>query len=103
MVRKATLSTAGAYVEARQEFDANGTLRGVVTSWPSSGRLNETERARLDSDAATARELGAPFYVVYSYATPIAWGIGHSDLYKVTQRFSVTTSKHWGRFGVVAK
>lgn len=102
-VKRVTLRGVGDAVAAREEFDCNGTLGGVLTSWPHSGRLNEAERARLDEAAKLARELGGSLYVVYSYATPIAWGIGNADLYKVNQRFSVTTSRHWGTFGVAAK
>lgn len=93
-------SVQGAW-KAREEFDANGTLTSVYTLWPQSGRLNESERGRLDSDALNARESGASLYVVYSYATPIAWVIRFTDgtesVYHVAQKFSVTTSKHSGR------
>lgn len=105
MARKVTLmgygpnSVQGAW-KAREEFDANGTLTSVYTLWPQSGRLNESERAQLNKDSAWAREHGAALYVVYSYATPIAWVTIHGNaesVYRVSQKFSVTTSKHQGR------
>jgi hypothetical protein len=47
---------------------------------------------RLDKNQMT--------YVVYSYATPIAWvtrsADGSAHVHRVEQRFSRTTSKHQG-------
>lgn len=43
------------------------------------------------------RDNGSITYVVWSYATPIAWVTDDSRVHKVAQRFSVTTSKHQGK------
>lgn len=105
-VRKVTLRGVSDAWKACEEFDANGTLRGEYTNWPSSGRLNDYERSRLEEWATMARQNPSArgFFVVYSYATPIAWAIvyndGTTERYKVSQRFSVTTSKHWGKLGL---
>ena len=98
-VRKVSLrgygsnSVQGAYRD-RVEFDANGTLRSHV--YPKgrqcshlTGRLNEDERRQFLSDC----HYGIA-YLVVSYGTPIAWVDFEGDVYKVKQRFSVTTSKH---------
>ena len=45
-----------------------------------------------DFIAAKGREM----YVVYSYDTPIAWGLVDGPAYCTPQRFSVTTSKGQG-------
>jgi hypothetical protein len=102
--RKVTLRTVTAAWQAREEFDCNGTLTATYTNWPQSGRLNEAERARLDEFAKHARDIMGTLYVVWSYATPIAWVVldangKETSLYRVAQRFSVTTSKHQGRIG----
>lgn len=85
----------------RAAFDCNGTLTATFEHWPSSGRLNATERKALDYAASRARIAGTPLYVIWSYATPIAWvwtskrGVEH--VYRVSQKFSVTTTRHQGR------
>ena len=99
---RATLRTATDYWRACEPFDANGTLRGEFNEWPSNGRLNEDETTQLRQWADMARIApGARFFVVFSYATPIAWAIvyrnGDIERYRVSQKFSVTTSKHQGR------
>jgi hypothetical protein len=94
--RKVTLQGVNRAWRERVPFDANGTLTADFNMWPSSGRLNPTERAQLDHDATVARALGVPFYVVWSYATPIAWSFPGYE-YRVSQKFSVTTSKHQGK------
>jgi hypothetical protein len=104
-VRKVTLRTVGDAWKACVPFDANGTLTGRYTEWPESGRLNEDETSELRrwADSASLNP-AARLFVVYSYATPIAWAIvyndGRTERYKVAQRFSVTTSKHSGRLGI---
>lgn len=56
---------------------------------PGLGMLNNPE------DVQRYRE-DAPQYVVKSYNTPIAWYSDTRGWYKVKQKFSVTTSCHWG-------
>lgn len=70
--------------------------------WPGRGHLNAVEAQRLEFDYQTANDMGTGMYVVYSYATPIAWAIQNTrsfsplPAYCVEQRFSVTTSKGQG-------
>lgn len=54
-----------------------------------SGRLRGKDEDAFRADMANID------YVVYSYATPIAWHTP-KGWYKVEQKFSVTTSKHQG-------
>lgn len=88
---------------ACEPFNANDTLTGDWHKYaPHNGRLDNDETTMLRQWADMARIApGARFFVVKSYATPIAWAIvynnGEVERYKVQQRFSVTTSKHWGQ------
>jgi hypothetical protein len=82
-------------LSTRQEFKTSGALRGEryddhkVSPW-DSGRLagDDHEAFRADMQHMT--------YVVYSYATPIAWVTDDGRVHYVAQKFSVTTSKHQG-------
>ena len=78
---------AGDYIAGRVAFTGNN-LYGVVTPYDGyiqSGQLPQEFRDQL--------KLDRPDFIVYSYATPIAW---HSDKgwYIPEVKYSVTTSKH---------
>lgn len=78
------------YIATGQEFKASA-LSGVNASVSglngAFGRLNAEEFARFKQDEIRVD------YVVYSYGTPIAWRTSEA-WYVVSQKFSVTTSKH---------
>ena len=74
------------YIATRQEFTASA-LEGRVYN-VGSGRLDAKETARYNQDQAST------IYWVYSYNTPIAWYSYATGWYVVSQKFSVTTSKH---------
>ena len=81
-----------------QEFNSDrDNLRGRKEMFPTSGRLTGMEKEELEN----YRKAGMIDYVVYSYATPIAYRIRENDnrfqWVVIGQRFSVTTSKHQGR------
>lgn len=59
----------------------------------SLGRLPDSERV-IFSDYV--KRYGRRLFVVYSYATPIAWRC-EDDVYLSPARYSVTTSKHQGK------
>jgi hypothetical protein len=69
----------------RQPFEASSLSGKYMNYTPSAGRLGD-EYNRLIADFKT----GA--YVIFSYATPIAW-FGANGWYVVEQKFSSTTSK----------
>jgi hypothetical protein len=69
----------------RERFEASSLSGKFMNYTPSAGRLGD-EYNRLIADFKT----GA--YVVFSYATPIAW-FGAQGWYVVEQKFSPTTSK----------
>lgn len=78
------------YIATGQEFKASALSGSSVKEYtPDGGRLNPEEYAKLKE--ATARPEWV--YVVYSYGTPIAWRTNEA-WYVVSQKFSVTTSKH---------
>jgi len=77
----------------RQDVRTSGAMRAQSNRpgcIPNTGRLSDAEVIALrdDSDAHGIT------YVVYSYATPIAWVRGDGEVHLVAQRFSPTTSKH---------
>lgn len=72
-----------------EAFQTGGSFRAEETSCAYTyGELNQTECAKLKADNGNLR------YVVYSYATPIAWVTKDNRVYRVAQKFSVTTSRH---------
>ena len=78
----------------RLQFHGNSMWAERCTTIPTRGELNADEYYRLTSDFLAAN--GRDMYVVYSYITPIAWGLVGEPAYCVAQRFSVTSSKHQG-------
>ena len=87
----------GEALEERQEFTGN-TMDGryvVELDRSDLGQLPSLYQDMMYRDAVAAHEAGLPFYVVYSYWTPIAWAYG--DTVRVPEaRYSVTTSRHQG-------
>lgn len=78
-------------VSNREAFDTYGALSGEPTDgrWCSRGRLPREYR---ESDSLKRAD-----YVIYSYATPIAWHVPGDDggtWVQPHERYSVTTSKH---------
>lgn len=86
-------------LENKSDFKTSGALSGKWTSDASSGKLNHVERERLTED----RDKHGELFIVYSYETPIAWATRKGEVYRVSQRFSVTTSKHMGFTGYLAR
>lgn len=72
-------------LQARDEFTTSGALRGARSYGHASiGRLPADYRQSID---------GAT-YVIYSYATPIAW-LDANGVWQVPDvKYSVTTSRH---------
>jgi hypothetical protein len=79
------------YITNRKQFTASALRGSSCKGWvPEAGRLNAEEYAKLDQ---TVRYGSEWVYVVWSYDTPIAW-FDEEGWYVVSQKFSVTTSKH---------
>ena len=77
------------YIATRQEFTASALSGGYRLYTIDTGRLNDEEIALLKE---VTKAEGA-IYLVYSYGTPIAYHTARG-WYVVSQKFSVTTSKH---------
>lgn len=78
----------------REAFQTYGALRAEVVNGLSvwdSGQLSGPDNDRFRDDP-----LGIE-YVVYSYATPIAWWHRAYGWHIVSQKFSRTTSVHQGK------
>lgn len=85
------ISRALAY---REPFQGNSMWAEYVPvgKRPWVGQLPNYDRDYLMADLHTAETQGLPFYVVYSYETPIAWAYGCTV--RVPEvKYSVTTSK----------
>ena len=86
---RVTNRQARAFIERRVEFrNSTGSLRGVTRPHSHPG-------SRLPSEYADGLS-GSP-YVVYSYATPIAWVHAETGAWvRPAVKYSPTTSCHQG-------
>ena len=87
---RAALNSA---LTAHKPFSTSGALKATevngATRW-DSGRLYGVDLDKFGED------LTQIVYIVWSYATPIAWVTRDGEVYRVKGRFSPTTSKHQG-------
>ena len=86
-------------LEDAEEFNSDrDSFRGRKNSSPDFGRMKNPENKRQLEQFIRD---GKVDYVIFSYATPIAYRIRENDnrvrWVVIDQRFSVTTSKHQGR------
>lgn len=91
-VYKTTAHRAHVLISARQDFKTGGAIRGANTSIPDlpyGHQLPEEWREPYLTSGAT--------YVVWSYATPIAWWSEESGWTRPEVRYSPTTSHHQGQ------
>jgi hypothetical protein len=89
------LRTVRNAVQRRVDFDCNGTLAGESMSYmPHEGRLPARFGPALGS-ASSAPD----FYVVFSYATPIAW-FANGEWSVPAVKYSSTTSRHLSSLGL---
>ena len=79
------------YIATEGQFKASALSGSSFKKYTvDAGRLNAEEYAKLN-EATHGEEW---VYVVFSYGTPIAWRIDGGEWYVVSQKFTVTTSKH---------
>lgn len=90
-------ATAPGLIHDRKDWKATNMSGENVKpgTHKSAGLLNGPDR---DKFFATTYMID---YIVYSFATPIAWHYTDGTWYKVSQRWGVTTSKHQGRLYLV--
>lgn len=80
----------------RLPFTTSGSLTGSTRDARRHVPCGFGERGYLsgaDLDAFN-RDIDRIAYIVRSYDTPIAWVLDDGTVYRVSQRFSVTTSRH---------
>ncbi len=89
-------------IRDREDFRTSGSLYGESCSLGSfdRGRLSGADLEQFYTDCGNIR------YVVMSYATPIAWWVPETETskarwHKVSQKFSVTTTKHQGNLYLI--
>ena len=98
MTNRATLKNVSQFIAARQDFDCNGTLTGKGGSgYITAARLPDEFSGEL-AEATKAED----FYVVKSYATPIAWFANGAWTFPDT-KYSPTTSRHQSKVRVALR
>jgi hypothetical protein len=94
MTKRLNRRQVSAAVAKREAFsNSTGSLRGLTgdrLGQHMTGQLNAKERQQFLTDAHYGID-----YLVVSYETPIAW-VSQGGVYKVSQKFSRTTSCHMG-------
>lgn len=78
---------------AGDEFTNNG---GSFTGAPVGPSVRPLT-GRMSTDEAAQFRADRPTYVIWSYATPIAWRRADGTWHASDARYSVTTSHHQGR------
>lgn len=80
-------------ISEREIFTGNSmTAEYVQNEYASLGRLPTHDASVLRADIQRAKDNADSVYVIYSYATPIAWAYGNTV--RVPEvKYSVTTSK----------
>jgi len=87
-------------IRDRVDFITSGALSANAPSsplgpWARTGDLWGRDLDQFKADVPLID------YVVYSYATPIAWHLSTGEWYRVCQSFSITTSKHQGNLYLI--
>lgn len=79
-------------------FTTSGSLTGSTrdTQRHTSCGFGESGYLRGDDLDAFNRDRDEIAYVVRSYFTPIAWVLADGTVYRVSQKFSRTTTRHQG-------
>lgn len=81
-----------AVAACRAFSNTTGSMRGITGTpvLPREHALNSVERDRFLDDMPRI------VYTIFSYDTPIAWVMRDGSKYRVSQKFSQTTSCHAG-------
>lgn len=98
---RTTTRKAAGLIASLTPFETKGALAGRLEWYPAStGQLpaDWREQLRKDIDGSDGSS-----YIVYSYATPIAW---HTEAFGWTvpdAKYSVTTSRHQGQLYMIER
>ena len=91
---KVTNKGAAPYITDRKRFDANSMSGRWESRYCGRGWGAQCVQDYLDISIDRNRD-GDGIYIVYSYATPIAWYDPTTDLwFYIDQNHSVTTTRH---------
>lgn len=78
-------------IKGMEDFTTSGALEGIANPrWVNSGRMSDSDSTTL----CAARDNIGIDYVIYSYATPIAYRTHDGEWTIPGAKYSVTTSKH---------
>lgn len=92
-IRTTTRNAAAIARAIRQgeDFATSGALKGIANPWwVNSGYMRDSDSAAMYA----ARDNAGIDYVIYSYATPIAYRTADGQWTIPDAKYSVTTSKH---------
>lgn len=83
-------------VRDRESFTGNSMHAEWVGpgGYVRTGYLPDKETTVLDHVLADAKRLGEATYIVFSYGTPIAWGMAGRSLDVPDVKYSATSSRH---------
>lgn len=87
------------FIRDRKPFETYGALKATTESG-HGGLYWQSGRLAGDDLQTFNEQYGAIDYIVWSYATPIAWHTANG-WHRVSQKFSVTTSKHQGNLYLI--
>jgi hypothetical protein len=100
MSKRIGLAEVPAKWQAREPFEThNKTLYGVAGLHAGGSYYGGTGRLPSEyvKELRSALDNQDVIYIVYSYATPIAWVLKDGTEVKPPVKYSVTTSKHQGK------
>ena len=93
---KITIRNADVEISRRMTFDCYGSLRGEARK-PGGWWMFHTGQLPYVFVDALRADIDEVDYVVFSYATPIAWHVNGKGWVYPDTKYSVTTSKHQGK------
>jgi hypothetical protein len=100
-MKTATTRNASAVIANREDFKTSGALKGgweLPSRFPWEGRLPREYAEAFSNLHREMRENhpNTPIYIVWSYATPIAWYTDKHGWVIPPAKYSITTTKHQG-------
>lgn len=88
-------------IRDRLPFTTHGALKATTHPEGGLGLYSSGQRLCNDDLHAWKRDAHDVRYVVWSYATPIAWYTAERGWHVVKQKFSRTTSQHQSRLYLI--
>jgi hypothetical protein len=98
-MKTVTTRKAHEVIANRIDFKTSGALKGewqIPSLMPYAGRLPREYADKYNESHRVARGYNENIYVVWSYATPIAWYTESEGWVIPPVKYSPTTTKHQG-------